>query len=103
MKLLKRTLVVILAFSIVATCFACNSPSGGGNEGGGDDAAKVKTISSSILDGKIANFMGADGVGIVEKSEQQKKSSGTNPFVAVVHAESSQSTQKKAVKVFCLL
>ena len=85
----------MLSLYLLFVAVACSN----GNteeDGGGDNTVTVKTISSTILDGKIANFMGADGVGIADKTEQQTRSTPVSPFLAVAHAEESQTVQKKS-------
>lgn len=88
------TLLIVLCFS-VGTFTACGSddpssktpPSGGG----------VKTISASLLDGKTANFMGADGFGIIDKDTQSVSKSGASLFSAQAYAdENATESQKKA-------
>ncbi len=93
MKNLKKIVALILSLYLLFVAVACSNDDT--EDGGGDDTVTVKTISSTILDGKIANLMGADGIGIADKTEKQAKSSAVNPFMAVAHADSTESTQKK--------
>ena len=88
------TLLIVICFSI-GTFTACGSddpssktpPSGGG----------VNTISASLLDGKTANFMGADGFGIIDKDTQTVSNGGASLFSAQAYAdENATESQKKA-------
>lgn len=97
MKNFKKLMALLLSVYLLVTAVACSNSSGNTNGGGdGDDTVTVKTISSTILDGKIANFMGADGVGIVDKTVTAKSGSGTNPFAVTVYADGNEQTQKKS-------
>lgn len=97
MKNLKKLMALLLSVYLLVTAVACSNSSGNTNGGGGgDDTVTVKSISSTILDGKIANFMGADGVGIVDKTVTAKSGSSTNPFAVTVYADGNEQTQKKS-------
>lgn len=82
MKNLKKLVLLMMGTLLIACGVACsnsNEPDAGNTE--------IKKINSSILDGKIANFLGAEGFGVVEKKEQKS---------GVVYAASATtSTQQK--------
>ena len=101
MKLLKR----VAAFSLlcamtVPTVIACG---GGGDDKGNKDT--VKTISSTLLDGKVANLMSANAIGIEDKSQTTtpvKKSGGYgggfNTVTASADSENSKQAKNELVK-----
>ena len=65
-KIFKIFVTILLGLTVVSGLFACSTPSGGGGDGGDGG---VETISSTLLDGKIANFLGAQGLGVLDKND----------------------------------
>lgn len=95
-KILCLLLTVLLICSVASGLCACapkDPPPAGG---------AVGKISASLLDGKIANFLGAEGLGLKDKSKQPSafsldSGSGFSAFSAVAFDEQSgdSKTQKK--------
>ena len=99
MKLLKR----VAAFSLlcamtVPTVIAC----GGGGGNGGDTTTKIKTISSTLLDGKVANLMSANAIGIEDKNQSvspmKKSSGGLKTITASADGETAKQAKNELVK-----
>lgn len=99
--MLKKTLTLTLAGCMLATGLSgCSVLSGllpDNNKGDGDkDYVKVTPIDATLLEGKIANFMEAEGVGIIDKTDEvEPEGQGTNPYLAVAYADNNAGTQKK--------
>ena len=98
MKLLKR----VAAFSLlcamtVPTVIACG---GGGDDKGNKDT--VKTISSTLLDGKVANLMSANAIGIEDKNQSvspmKKSSGGLKTITASADGETAKQAKNELVK-----
>lgn len=89
---MKKVVTKLLTFILIA-CFS-SSLFTACNLGDGDQPpTTVSKISSSLLDGKVANFLGAEGFGIIEKTPKTTTVSKINPLT--VHAEESKGEQKK--------
>ena len=86
-KKLIKFLTFILAVCLGSSIFTACNPSGDSN------TLTVSKISANILDGKVANFLGAEGFGIIDKSTVVAPSSIKN--FAKVYAEESTGEQKK--------
>ncbi|MBQ9734564.1 MAG: hypothetical protein IJV95_01775 [Clostridia bacterium] len=90
LKLFTAMLVICFALGSFTAC--SDDPSSEVPDGDGG----VKTLSSSLLDGKIANFMGAEGFGIIDKTnEVQPVNSGASTFSVSTYADESNDEQKK--------
>lgn len=63
-KTIKILVFVLSVILLMGVCVSCN-------DNGEKDLNNASEISASLLDGKIANFMGAQAFGIKEKSEQE--------------------------------
>ncbi len=95
---MKRTLLKLFTVMLVI-CFAlgtftaCSDEPGSEVPGGGG----VKAISASLLDGKTANFMGAEGFGIIDKANaiNPVTSGGASAFSVSTYADEDSSEQKK--------
>ena len=74
MKKTKRTKSIFLALLVVATMamslFGCDKPN---NDSSGEEGAKANVISASLLEGKVANLMSANGIAIQNKTENEPK------------------------------
>ncbi|MBQ4268750.1 MAG: hypothetical protein IJB97_03760, partial [Clostridia bacterium] len=99
MKIFKRfaALTLLLAMAL-PTAIAC----GGGNDDKGNKKPQIKTISSELLDGKVANLLSADGIGIEDKSQNSvapaKKSGGALNVVTASADEGGENTTAKQAK-----
>lgn len=85
------TLIMIFCLSL-GVFIACNN--GGGSDNGGNEPS-VKQISSSLLNGKVANLMGAEGFGIIDKTIPEQKSSPSVLVTRVYADENLPENQKK--------
>jgi len=76
----KKIVCTLMALAIgcgaLGAFTACSTPDNP------DKGSKVDKIQASLLDGKIANFMGAEAFGLVDKN-QQPSASGNSGFSAV--------------------
>ena len=73
----KRILPILFATFLCATLsaplFSCGSAGGGTSDGGKTEAkGKANVIFASLLDGKIANLMSANGIAIQDKTQPQQ-------------------------------
>ncbi len=98
-KWVSKMLAVVLGATLLTPLMAC----GGGSEnqssqgsGGGKDGV-VHTISSSLLDGKVANLLSASGIAIQDKTQNslnaQAASTKASSRMIVASAEESLVTQ----------
>ena len=71
-KGIKGIIAVLMALCFSLPLFAC----GGGNNP--PNKLEVKTISASLLSGKVANLMEADGVGMIEKEDSTRSATPFN-------------------------
>ena len=91
MKKTKRLVPILLSVMMgvfSATSFvACDKDKGGEKE----QSVKVNTISASLLDGKVANLMSANGIAIQDKTENEPTVSAMKTKMShnmiVAHAE----------------
>ena len=91
MKLFKKIVSLAMVTCLFVTGVGCSNP---GDSGQIPPATTtVQKINSSILDGKVANLMEAEGFGIVAKADTPAVASA-NPFSAVAYADEGD-TQKK--------
>ena len=105
MKKTNRTLPILLTALMSATLamplFAC----GGGtdNSAGDKNQAKVNVISASLLDGKVANLLSANGIAIQDKTQNEapryamKSKNGRN-IVAKADEETVEQPETELVK-----
>ena len=99
MKKTKRLVPILLSVMMgvfSATSFvACDKDKGGEKE----QSVKVNTISASLLDGKVANLMSANGIAIQDKTENEPIVSATKAKASrnmiVAHAEDDMIEQPK--------
>ena len=99
MKRTKKVINVLFALTFAATMatplFACGSSTSTDKDG--ETQAKVHTISASLLDGKVANLLSADGIAIQDKTQNEgtvsamKTKSGSRNIIA--SAEDTTITQ----------
>ena len=109
MKKFKKAMRILLACTFAVTMampiFACgdsgtSSGSGGQNQEQGKEG-QVNTISASLLDGKVANFLSASGIAIQDKTRNgdtvsaMKAKSGARNIVASAE-ENTTITQPEA-------
>ena len=97
MKFLKRVAALsLLCAMTVPTVIAC----GGGDDKGNKDT--VKTISSTLLDGKVANLMSANAIGIEDKNQSvspmKKSSGGLKTITASADGETAKQAKNELVK-----
>ena len=99
MKKTKRLVPILLSVMMgvfSATSFvACDKDKGGEKE----QSVKVNTISASLLDGKVANLMSANGIAIQDKTENEPTVSAMKSKMSrnmiVAHAEDDMIEQPK--------
>ena len=99
MKKTKRLVPILLSVMMgvfSATSFvACDKDMGGEKE----QSVKVNTISASLLDGKVANLMSANGIAIQDKTENEPTVSAMKSKMSrnmiVAHAEDDMIEQPK--------
>lgn len=87
--LIKTFLLLAMICFTVNTFIACgggNNGNNGGDTGGEGTTTSVNKIEASLLDGKIANFLGAEGFGLLDKNANAK-SSGVEPLSKVSKIE----------------
>ena len=72
-KLICLLMVLTLCFGSLGAFTACNPAPP-------TVSVRANAVSVSLLDGKIANFMGAEGFGLTDKSQAQR-SSGNSRLV----------------------
>ena len=102
MKQKHRIVSTLLACLFVTTAFsACDfgGMGGGSSSSDGSVTQEVETLSSSILDGKVANLMSATGIGIQDKNQtgtaREKQSKAR-----MVTAQAEESTTSQARNEF---
>ena len=93
MKLFKRFGALCLLAAIGAGCIGCGDVPPANNE------PVVHAISSSLLDGKVANLLAAEGIGIENKSDAQtatvKTQTAKKSFFVKASADEETTTQAK--------
>lgn len=91
-NLLKLFAAMLVICFVLGTFTACGDQSSEVPSGGG-----VKAISASLLDGKTANFMGAEGFGIIDKANTASPANGggASAFSVSTYADEESSEQKK--------
>ena len=92
-------LTLMMGMISVAPLAGCNLGTGSDNSSGAEQGATVNTISASLLDGKVANLMSANGIAIQDKTESVSAVSATKSNVGqsviVAHADESSIEQPK--------
>ncbi len=93
MKLFKRFGALCLLAAIGVGCIGC------GDVPPADNEPVVHAISSSLLDGKVANLLAAEGIGIENKSDAQtasvKTQTAKKSFFVKASADEETTTQAK--------
>lgn len=93
MKLFKRIGALCLLVAIGASCIGC------GDVPPADNEPVVHAISSTLLDGKVANLLAAEGIGIENKSDAQtatvKTQTAKKSFFVKASADEEITTQAK--------
>ena len=93
MKSIKKVFSLAIATCLLLTSAGCITTNN--NTDIKAQATTVSKVSASMLDGKVANFMEAEGFGIMQK-KATPASSGANPYSVVTYdGESSDNQQKK--------
>ena len=96
MKFLKKLATLLLLGAILApTAIACDN--------GGDGGEKpIKTLSSTLLNGKVANLMSAEGVGIEDKNQAAAATSAhkMRSTLKTLTASADEDTAKQAKNEF---
>ena len=88
-KILSLLCVGTIALTAVSSLTAC-----GNDNPPQKDNGNAKTISQTLLDGKIANFLGAEGIGVLDKNTVTANS-GNNPFNVTFNSAQPPEVQKK--------
>lgn len=88
-------LSVMMGFFSVTSLAACDT----GKDGEKEKGVKVNTLSASLLDGKVANLMSANGIAIQDKTENASTVSAMKTEfsrnIAVAHADDDMIEQPK--------
>ncbi len=93
---MKRKIIAIL-MGLLALCLTVGAFTACNNDNS-STSTKVNKIDSSLLDGKLANFMGAEAFGIMDKSTQAVPYSDvkSSDYPIRVYADDNSQTQKEA-------
>ena len=102
MKNVKKLIATLLAGACIANLTACELPFdlpflNGGNDDG--ETVKVEKITSDLLDGKVANLLSANGVGIQNKETEQSETAvaTTQRANGLIRASADGPTMKQPV------
>ncbi|MBE5734401.1 MAG: hypothetical protein E7347_05065 [Clostridiales bacterium] len=69
-KIISLLVALLLAMAVFSGLVACSPDSSNNPPNNPPTSGGIKTISSTLLDGKIANFMEAQALGVVDKNDQ---------------------------------
>ncbi len=100
MKLFKKIILLTLCLCLLLTGVACSNSNGGDNPDNPDNpenpaTAQVAKISASLLDGKIANLMEAQGFGILDKTGKEEPSTKAKSYSLVSYADGEEKQEKQ--------
>ncbi len=89
----RKGIALILALMLGISFVGCTDTPDNSSTGG--TASETVKLTSSILDGKVANLLEAEGVGILDKTDALAPVSAPSSRAVVAHADEGERVQKK--------